>query len=604
MEKITQNKKQIKTMIFIVLTFLLFTLFSSISFSIPNEKIELFMYDNYTTINISLNENINYSYIDENVVVTDENEFMYGLNINRNNYSLSTEFLNYFIVKNVSIRVDYNESTHYISGINHIYNATLNNIKIIKSNLEKEINQLLTLRSISNQTIECKFLECNIIVTDFNIELIDIFKNNNTINDNNQSSYNKTVDINLKLLNNLSVNISNITYSNLSFELYINSSLNGILQNNTVLNNAYSHFEDNSIMNNSYFSNQTLSNYDNQSTNQSLKQILNLTTNQSIILDNYSIENVSNGNEFETKLINFSNEKSPNHGERFEIFLPILFSIDTNNIIELNNVNVSEVYVIINYGSATITQQLFDLSNTGYFETDFYNTFDLGRYNLTFIITDINNNNYSTETWFNISDQNYATLEELIGQQITDPVGTFEMSDTIKIKYKNHEKIKHAKYKIKKKFEQKLFSRQMKLSQTNESIPSIKVENLTDIIEEIDILLLMQNYNDNIETLWSTDGSIPIQTASFRIADKIINNVPIIKSTNNSIFWTGILWDTKDSVDDEFDSTEAEDLIFIVKYNESQTGDYGNYGYEIKVPENLNIYKAGEDKIKFFVEVE
>ncbi|MBT3407409.1 hypothetical protein HN415_01865, partial [Candidatus Woesearchaeota archaeon] len=98
MEKITQNKKQIKTMIFIVLTFLLFTLFSSISFSIPNEKIELFMYDNYTTINISLNENINYSYIDENVVVTDENEFMYGLNINRNNYSLSTEFLNYFIV--------------------------------------------------------------------------------------------------------------------------------------------------------------------------------------------------------------------------------------------------------------------------------------------------------------------------------------------------------------------------------------------------------------------------------------------------------------------------------------------------------------------------
>jgi len=44
-------------------------------------------------------------------------------------------------------------------------------------------------------------------------------------------------------------------------------------------------------------------------------------------------------------------------------------------------------------------------------------------------------------------------------------------------------------------------------------------------------------------------------------------NVPIVNSTINRNFVSGILWDSSDSVDEEFNSTEGEDIVFITKVN-------------------------------------
>jgi hypothetical protein len=75
---------------------------------------------------------------------------------------------------------------------------------------------------------------------------------------------------------------------------------------------------------------------------------------------------------------------------------------------------------------------------------------------------------------------------------------------------------------------------------------------------------------------------------NWAIYGQVIGNVPVINSTNTSSFRTGILWDASDPNNGGYNGTQ--DLVFLTKANHNQTGKYGLYDYELRVPANLRKY--------------
>lgn len=113
---------------------------------------------------------------------------------------------------------------------------------------------------------------------------------------------------------------------------------------------------------------------------------------------------------------------------------------------------------------------------------------------------------------------------------------------------------------------------------------------LNDFLD-IDILLGMESFNDSVFNIF-TDSGIPKQTGSFLVHQKVIENVTIISSTNNTNFLTGILWDMSDDGDGEYSQDDSEDLVFITEVNQNHQGAYGIYDYEIKIPVRLREYNG------------
>jgi hypothetical protein len=108
---------------------------------------------------------------------------------------------------------------------------------------------------------------------------------------------------------------------------------------------------------------------------------------------------------------------------------------------------------------------------------------------------------------------------------------------------------------------------------------------------EIDSLLGMSDFEDSVSIIFS-DNQIPKNTENFLIHQNSISEVPVINSTENSDFITGILWDySDDSLDGEYDVSDEEDLVFVAKVKQGFEGEYGRYDYEIKIPARLREYK-------------
>ena len=120
---------------------------------------------------------------------------------------------------------------------------------------------------------------------------------------------------------------------------------------------------------------------------------------------------------------------------------------------------------------------------------------------------------------------------------------------------------------------------------------------------EADIVLNMTGFNDSIQNQWGATASTPKQTANFTVFGKNITNVPIINSSNNTNFLTGILWDTTADSDGEFDSSENETLVFISNINRSQIGFNGTVDFEANVPSLLRSWNETTTNISFFLEL-
>ncbi|GBE20090.1 hypothetical protein BMS3Abin17_00824 [archaeon BMS3Abin17] len=116
---------------------------------------------------------------------------------------------------------------------------------------------------------------------------------------------------------------------------------------------------------------------------------------------------------------------------------------------------------------------------------------------------------------------------------------------------------------------------------------------------EIDTLLDMADFNDSVSNIFTSDGNTPKLLQDFFIYQENITNVPVINSTNNTNFITGILWDMSDDSDGEYSSSDKEDIVFAAKINKTQPGKYGTYDYEIRVPVRLREYYTADSNDVF-----
>ena len=111
---------------------------------------------------------------------------------------------------------------------------------------------------------------------------------------------------------------------------------------------------------------------------------------------------------------------------------------------------------------------------------------------------------------------------------------------------------------------------------------------------ELDSLLNTSQFPDNIVRTYSSDGTHANFTEVIRVYGKIVNDVPV---TYSAYHFTGILWDSSDSSDDEFDAVDNEDIVFVDKFNASAP-----YSYHIQVPSTFDTYKGGS-VVEFWVEL-
>jgi hypothetical protein len=120
---------------------------------------------------------------------------------------------------------------------------------------------------------------------------------------------------------------------------------------------------------------------------------------------------------------------------------------------------------------------------------------------------------------------------------------------------------------------------------------------------EIDSALNSTSYIDSVYSIYTNSGT-PKGKLNLSSFGKIIREVPIVNSTNNSNFVTGILWDTSHDTNGEFDTVDNENIVFVAPINKNALGTYGTYDYEIRVPAKLRGYHGGSSQsAAFYVEL-
>ncbi|MCK4669769.1 MAG: right-handed parallel beta-helix repeat-containing protein [Nanoarchaeota archaeon] len=131
--------------------------------------------------------------------------------------------------------------------------------------------------------------------------------------------------------------------------------------------------------------------------------------------------------------------------------------------------------------------------------------------------------------------------------------------------------------------------------------------NATTDFSDVDSNLNMTDFNDSVSILWTgNNGSVANFTKSFTLTGLQIDDVPIINSTNNSQFVTGIVWDYSDDIgaDGEYDTSDQEDLLFITNISNNAASQYGAIDYEVRVPAIMRTYDSGTEGVVFYVELE
>ncbi|MBN2566460.1 hypothetical protein JXB02_00045 [Candidatus Woesearchaeota archaeon] len=126
--------------------------------------------------------------------------------------------------------------------------------------------------------------------------------------------------------------------------------------------------------------------------------------------------------------------------------------------------------------------------------------------------------------------------------------------------------------------------------------------NLSRFIDfaQLDATLNMTGYNDSVNSTFTAGGS-PLRTVGMELFGVGIGGVPVVNSTNTTSFLSGIVWDTDDGGNGQYDGTE--DVVFVTVINESKAGRYGTYDYEIKVPVRLRDYVPGSSTVAFYGEI-
>ena len=115
----------------------------------------------------------------------------------------------------------------------------------------------------------------------------------------------------------------------------------------------------------------------------------------------------------------------------------------------------------------------------------------------------------------------------------------------------------------------------------------------------MDLVLTIENNSDSVNRTYTASGN-PKKTENISVFNKMINYVPIVNSTNNSNFVTGILWDSSDG---GVQYNGSQDLIFLTHVNMNATGYNSSVDFELRVPATLRQYKSGVDAVALYAEL-
>jgi hypothetical protein len=128
--------------------------------------------------------------------------------------------------------------------------------------------------------------------------------------------------------------------------------------------------------------------------------------------------------------------------------------------------------------------------------------------------------------------------------------------------------------------------------------------NSSSDFSEIDSLLNTSAHLDSIVTDFGNGNpGIAAHEKLFNVEENSMS-VPYINSSADGNFTTGLLWDSSDDSNGEYDSIEAEDLVFVSEYNRTGRGTvYGEHNYVIKVPALLRNYKETNSLVYFYFDI-
>ncbi|MGV8151944.1 MAG: LamG-like jellyroll fold domain-containing protein [Candidatus Nanoarchaeia archaeon] len=119
---------------------------------------------------------------------------------------------------------------------------------------------------------------------------------------------------------------------------------------------------------------------------------------------------------------------------------------------------------------------------------------------------------------------------------------------------------------------------------------------------EIDNALNMSVFNDSVYNIYTNSGT-PKSRVNMLIFGREVNSVPVVDSINNSNFVTGILWDSSEDANGQYDNSTKENIVFVARPNKGASGAYGVYDYEARVPANLREYKTQTGSVLFYAEL-
>jgi hypothetical protein len=127
--------------------------------------------------------------------------------------------------------------------------------------------------------------------------------------------------------------------------------------------------------------------------------------------------------------------------------------------------------------------------------------------------------------------------------------------------------------------------------------------NTNDDFENIDTMLSTSTLTDSVNSTYTTDV-FPTTVGTFTVFGRDIANVAYANSSTDRNFTTAILWDTDDSANSFYDTSDKEDLVFFTKISNNTVGAYGYVDYEIKVPSRLKNYKGSTNTVDFYYELQ
>lgn len=112
-------------------------------------------------------------------------------------------------------------------------------------------------------------------------------------------------------------------------------------------------------------------------------------------------------------------------------------------------------------------------------------------------------------------------------------------------------------------------------------------------LEKVDEKLETSSFEDNIENTWSSDGDF-VQTEDYPFYD---DSVPVVESTEDSSFTTGIFYEDEDG--EGIDNTDT--MVFSSQIREDTDGVFeGFYNYEAKIPSQLETSDGSNEKIELY----